>query len=77
MTVSFDEARQLVQGEWPDYKLADYGYEDDERWFLVLLPETMGGRIPVVAKATGDVTWINENAAFYSRERPVGQRAEG
>lgn len=70
--VSFDEARQVVRDEWPDYTIADHGYEDDDYWFLILLPETIGGRIPAVAKATGDVTWINENAAIYSRERPVG-----
>lgn len=72
MAVSFDEARRIVQDAWPDYEIADYGYEDDDHWFLLLLPETIGGRIPAVAKATGEVTWINENAEIYSHERPVG-----
>lgn len=72
--VTFDEARQLVQAEWPDYDVAGYGYEADDHWFLTLLPETAGGRIPAVEKATGAITWINENAEMYTQERPVGAR---
>jgi len=72
MTVNFDEAVRSVQGDWPDYRVAEYGYESDDHWFLVLLPETTGGRIPAVAKDTGAVTWINENAEIYTQENPVG-----
>lgn len=74
--VSFDDARRIVADAWPDYTIADYGYSGDDHWLLVLLPETIGGRIPAVNKASGDVTWINENAAIYSRERPVGSVTE-
>jgi len=72
MPVTFEQARRTVLDQWPDYAVADYGYEDDEYWFLVLLPVTAGGRIPAVVKATGEITWINENAEIYTEERPVG-----
>lgn len=72
MAVTFDEARQAVLDEWPDYRVATYGYEGDRHWFLILLPVTVGGRIPAVAKATGKITWINENADIYTQEHPVG-----
>lgn len=71
--VTFEQAREKVKGRFPDYSVADYGYEGDDHWFLILLPERMGGRIPAVAKADGAVTWINENAAIYTQERPVGE----
>lgn len=71
--MTFDEARGLVEEGWPDYKIADYGYETDVHWLLTLLPVTTGGRIPAVAKATGEVTWINENSDLYSQDRPIGE----
>lgn len=72
MAVTFDEARRAVRDQWPDYRLATYGYEGDDHWLLILLPETAGGRVPAVSKETGDIIWINENAAIYTQERPVG-----
>lgn len=70
---TFARAREIVHEEWPDYEVADYGYSGDGHWFLILLPETCGGRIPAVDKTTGDITWINENAAIYTQDRPVGE----
>lgn len=73
--VTFDQAKATVAEQWPNYELAPYGYEDDEYWFLILLPFTAGGRIPAVSKATGEITWINENADIYTQERLVGEVA--
>ena len=73
MAVTFDEARKKVLADWPDYDIAEYGFEGDRHWFLILLPERAGGRIPAVAKATGEITWINENADIYTQQRPVGK----
>jgi len=70
--VTFDEARQTVAAGWPDYRIAPYGFETGKDWLLILLPETAGGRIPAVSKATGAVTWINENSDRYRPDRPVG-----
>lgn len=71
--VSFDDARSAVASAWPDYRVAPYGYETDTAWLMILLPETSGGRIPVVSKRTGAIAWINENADEYTQERPVGR----
>lgn len=75
MAVSFDDARRSVLDESPEYEIAEYGFEGDDHWLLILLPETMGGRIAAVAKVTGEITWINENAAIYEQDRPVGSSA--
>lgn len=75
MAVTFGEARQIVLNDWPDYEVAEYGYEGDEHWFVLLLPETAGGRIAGVGKESGEITWINENADIYTEERPVGDLA--
>lgn len=69
---TFDEARQAVRVAWPDYDVAPYGYEGATDWFVLLLPETMGGRIAAVSKVTGTIKWINENADEFTQERPVG-----
>ena len=69
---TFAQARHAVAARWPDYKVASYGYETATAWLLILLPETAGGRIPVVSKKTGAVRWINENADEYTQENPVG-----
>ena len=73
MPVTFDEARAVVKAGWPDYRIATYGYETPADWLLLLLPETAGGRIPAVAKATGAIRWINENSDDYSQQQPVGE----
>lgn len=70
--ISFNEARRAVLSKWPDYKIAGHGYETDAHWLLVLLPETMGGRVPAVDKATGSISWINENSEMYAQDRLVG-----
>ena len=70
--LTFAEARRVVAAGWPDYSVAPYGYETETDWLLVLLPETAGGRIPVVSKAAGAIRWINENSDEYTQERPVG-----
>lgn len=72
--ITFDGARQAVQSAWPDYDIAPYGYESDNDWFVLLLPETLGGRIAAVSKLTGAIRWTNENAAEYTEERLVGDR---
>lgn len=73
MSVSFDQARASVAAHWPDYKIAPYGFETTVDWLLILLPETAGGRIPAVSKASGAIRWINENSDAYDQQRPVGQ----
>jgi len=73
MTVTFEQARQAVAASWPDYDLAPYGFEGANAWFVLLLPETMGGRIAAVSKDVGDVNWINENADEYTEENLVGE----
>ncbi len=72
MMVTFEQAREAVQASWPDYNVAPYGYETDVDWLVLLLPETIGGRIAAVSKATGTIRWINENADEYTQDRPVG-----
>lgn len=72
MAVTFDQARQSVEARWPDYDIAPYGYETDTHWLLIPTPVTVGGRLPAVTKASGSVTWINENSDLYSQERRVG-----
>lgn len=69
--ITFADARQRVASRWPDYEIAQRGYETDAYWILLLLPETAGGRIPIVAKRGGAVRWINENSDEYSQERPI------
>ena len=69
--ITFVDARQRVANRWPDYEIAQRGYETDAHWILLLLPETVGGRIPIVAKRGGAIRWINEDADEYSQERPV------
>ncbi len=69
---TFDQARQLVQKRWPEYQVAARGYDGGDDWILLLLPETIGGRIPLVSKATGALSWINENSDRYDQSRPVG-----
>lgn len=71
--MTFEQARAKVASQWPDYKIAPYGYETATDWLLILLPETTGGRIPAVAKASGTIRWINENSAEYSQRHPVGE----
>jgi hypothetical protein len=71
--ITFDDARDIVAAEWRDYVIAPYGYETDTYWILLLLPETAGGRIPLVSKSTGKITWINEDDDRYTQQRPVGQ----
>jgi len=70
--LTFAEARRVVGARWPDYSVAPYGYETDTDWLLLLLPETAGGRIAAVSKATGVIRWINETSGEYTQERPVG-----
>lgn len=70
--VIFEQARESVQGGWPDYDVAPYGYEGDADWLVFLLPETSGGRVAAVSKTAGTVRWINENADEYVEDRPVG-----
>jgi len=70
--LTFAEARRVVAAGWPDYSVAPYGYETDTDWLLLLLPETAGGRIAAVSKATGVIRWINETSGEYTQERPVG-----
>lgn len=72
MAVTFAQARHAVQTAWPDYDVASYGYEGDADWFVLLLPQTAGGRIAAVAKTTGVIRWINENAEEYNQDFPVG-----
>lgn len=74
--ITFDEARQAVRSAWPDYDVAPYGYESDDGWFVLLLPETVGARIAAVSKTTGTVRWISENAAEYTEERPAGDHTQ-
>jgi len=73
MTVTFEQARQMVIDEWPDYTVAPTGYQDDEVWFVLLLPETAGGRIAVVDKTSGGLSWTNENDRRFTTQRPVGE----
>jgi len=70
--ITFEDARQVVAADWPDYDLAPWGFEGDEDWFVLLLPETVGGRIAAVDKQSGELNWINENADEYTQERPAG-----
>jgi len=70
--LTFAEARRVVEARWPDYSVAPYGYETETDWLLLLLPETAGGRIAAVSKATGVIRWINETSGEYTQERPVG-----
>lgn len=70
--VTFEQARLVVEQQWPDYVVATYGFETDSDWLLVLLPETSGGRVPVVAKRTGVLRWTSTYANDYSEERPIG-----
>lgn len=72
MSVTFEQARQKVSEAWPDYRIAPYGYESETEFFLLLLPERAGGRIPAVLKSSGRIRWINENADEYTQESPVG-----
>lgn len=76
MGVTFEAARQIVEQAWPDYKVAADGYDNDGHWLLLLEPLTAGGRIPAVSKATGEITWINENSPLYTEELPVGGQAQ-
>lgn len=76
MSVSFAQARQAVQRGWPDYRIAEDGYASGGHWLLILEPVTAGGRVPAVDKATGEITWINENSPLYTEEHPVGGQVE-
>lgn len=71
--ITFEQARELVGADWPDYELATYGYEGDADWFVFPFPETAGGRIAAVSKDTGAIRWINENADEYRQDSPVGE----
>lgn len=72
--VTFEEARQAVSAAWPDYDIAPYGYETNDSWLVLLLPETTGGRVAAVSKSEGSIRWINENDDEYTQQRPVGSR---
>ena len=69
--ITFAEARQRAATRWPDYEIARRGYETDTSWILLLLPETAGGRIPLVSKRTGTIRWINEDSDEYAQQHPV------
>lgn len=69
--ISFAEARQIVLDSWPDYDIAEFGYDGGDYWLLTILPVTVGGRIPAVNKITGNLLWINENDMFYTQEFPI------
>lgn len=71
MAVTFEQARQAVQAQWPDYDVATYGFEGDSDWFLVLLPPRAGGRVPAVSKATGALRWIHSYSPEYTEQQPV------
>jgi hypothetical protein len=71
MSVTFPEAINTVATQWPDYNVADYGFDGGGEWFVLLLPETAGGRIAAVDKTSGAVRWTNENDNNYTEEHPV------
>ena len=73
---TFEQAQQAVQTAWPDYDVAPYGYDGDDDWLVLLLPETAGGRVAAVSKDDGAIRWINENAGEYNQELPVGEWPE-
>lgn len=69
---TFTEARRAVERDWPDYDVADFGYETDSEWLLVLLPQRAGARVPAVSKRTGKLRWLHTFSPEYTEERPVG-----
>jgi hypothetical protein len=75
--MTFADARRTVLEQFPDYRIARWGYETDDLWLLIPLPETAGGRIAMVDKETGVIDWINENSDDYSQERPAGASRPG
>lgn len=71
MATTFDQARREVERR--DYDVAPYGYETDDEWLLVLLPERVGARVPAVSKRTGQLRWIHTHSPEYTEQRPVGR----
>lgn len=71
--ITFGQARRIVGTAVPGgAQTAPYGYESDSRWFPIMLPERLGGRVPGVSKATGAITWMSAISEEYSDARPYG-----
>lgn len=72
--ITFQQAREIVKERWPGYVVAGFGFETDDEWFLTLLPERTGGRVPAVNKESGALRWIEAYGDEYNKNRPVGVR---
>lgn len=71
--ITFDEALDLLRSRWPDYRFAPYGYETDDTWIALPRPETMGGHVASVSKASGAMRWITTYSSGYSQNRRAGR----
>ena len=69
--LTFDDAKQRVKTAWPNYVIAPEGYDVGSGWIVLLLPETAGGRIPLVSKDSGEIKWISSYSPEYRQDRPV------
>lgn len=75
--ITFAEARRIVEGDAPGgATTAPYGYESDEHWFPLVLPERIGGRVPGVSKSDGALVWMSSLAPEYSESRPWSGEAK-
>lgn len=72
--ITFEQARAAVEGLPDAGPTEPYGYESPSRWFPVLAPQRIGGRVPGVDKQTGAVTWMFAADDEYQDAALVGQR---
>lgn len=73
--ITFEQARELVKKTIPGGgDMEPYGYESPTRWFPVIAPEHIGGRVPGVSKADGTIEWMGASTPEYLTAVTVGQR---
>lgn len=73
---TFEDARQIVEEDVPGGAVtASYGFESDDSWFPIVLPERLGGRVPAVSKETGALAWVSSLSDEYSDSRPYSDGA--
>lgn len=72
--ITFAQARRIVENDVPGgAETATVGYESDGRWWPIVLPARLGGRVPGVSKDSGVLTWVSSLDPEYAASRPWGR----
>lgn len=71
--ITFERAKEIVAATIPGGgQMEAFGYQSQRRWFPVIAPARIGGRVPGVDKTDGSITWMSANEAEYQEAEVVG-----